>query len=154
MPATNKEAVLSLVWTALQTVPDVTTRVRNRGLLDNEQRPALVMMDGDVSEGLSPPRNGRGASQVVLATTKVLRPQIFVLLKTIKPRNEEIAEILAPYEKEVTSRVLTNAPLRALLGSNGGLSYAGSETDLKSGAEMAGQIRFDFSITFVFDPRL
>lgn len=158
MAATTKEEVLSLVWAALQSVPNITTFARNRGLMSSEMRPALVMMDGDLSGGLPAPRSGRGGLLPAARTTKILRPQIFVLPRTILPTNDAdgatIADVVSPYEAEITRRVLGSAPLVALLGPNGGVSYSGHETDLKSGAAMSGQIRFDFQITFVFDPAI
>lgn len=157
MAVTSKEEVLSLVWDSLKTVANIQTFARNRGLMANEMRPALIMLDGDLADGLVAPKNGRGGSFPIFATTKVLRPQIFVLPKTLKPTNkvgaDNIANVIAPYEKSIVGKVLANAALTTLLGSNGGLQYLGHETDLNSGASMDGQIKFNFQITFVFDPR-
>lgn len=159
MPVTTREDILKKLLAIYQTVPDITTIVRNRGLMTNEMRPAIVLMDGDEQEGLRPPRNGRGGSSVVYRTTKVMRPQTFVLLRTAAPTNkdsagEDVGTKLNEYRVEIVRRVLDNTDLRALLGSNGSLNYVGSETDLRSGAAMAGQIRVDFTITYVFDPRV
>lgn len=159
MSATTREDILVRLLAILGTVPDITTVVRNRGLMANEMRPAIVLMDGDEQEGLRPPSNGRGSGQVIYKTTKIARPQIFVLLRTAAPTNkdsagEDIGTKLNEYRVEIARRVLDDTALRALLGSNGSINYTGAETDLKSGAAMAGQIRVDFSIAYVFDPRL
>jgi len=158
MPATTREDILARLLEILRTVPDITTVVRNRGLVDNNMRPAIVLMDGSEVEGLRPPRNGRGGDQVVVRTTKIMRPQVFVLLKTAGPTNvapdgENVGKKLNEHKVEVSRLILADTQLRALLGSNGALTYTGAETDMQSGAAMAGQMRLDFQITYVFDPR-
>lgn len=156
MPVTTREDILAKLLEICQGVPGIATVVRNRGLIDNDKRPAIVLMDGGEAEGLRPPPNGRGGDQVIVRTTKVLRPQIFVLLKTILPTNsspKNPGTALNEHEIEVTRRILGDTELRALLGSNGALIYTAVETDMQSGAAMAGQMRLDFQITYVFDPR-
>lgn len=159
MPATTREDILEKLLEIYHDVPNVVSVVRNRGLMSNEKRPAIVLMDGDEQEGLRPPSNGRGGGQVVYKTTKIMRPQTFLLFRTLAPTNvdevgEDIGTKLNEYRVEIVRRVLDDTALRALLGSNGSLNYTGAETDLRSGAAMAGQIRIDFTIAFVFDPRV
>lgn len=155
----NRALILQRVFTLLKATPNIKTVVRNRGLMQNEQRPAIALLDGDEIEGLRPPSNGRGAAALtIMRTIKIARPQIFVLLKTALPKNETgpnrtIGDDLHDYRNAICNAILQDAELKTLMGSNGSVVYQGAETDLRSGAAVAGQMRIDFSFTYIFDPR-
>jgi hypothetical protein len=144
-----REMILSQLKVILGTLPMITTVVRNRGLLDQEQRPAAVLMDGDETARLTGDKRGRIRMSPELITMK---PQLFIILKSHKPTNEYVGEDLNQYRADLITAVDLDATLRTLVGSNGNIAYTGCTTDLKSGQQAEGQMRLDFDITYVLDP--
>jgi hypothetical protein len=134
----------------LGTVPDVVTNVRNRGLLRDEQRPATVLLDADETSTVFK----TGARGGFVPTINTMRPEIFYLEKEGRIKNEEIGEKLNATRLLICKALAEDATLVALLGSNGGITYNGCVTDLKSGASLAGELKLDFSFRYVFDPTI
>jgi hypothetical protein len=126
-----REMILSQLKVILGTLPMITTVVRNRGLLDQEQRPAAVLMDGDETARLTGDKRGRIRMSPELITMK---PQLFIVLKSQKPNNEYVGEDINNYRAEliVGGQQSTQTSL-TLVGSNGNIAYTGCVTDLKSG---------------------
>src|SRR5688572_14092713 len=141
MSLNTREALLDRLFTVMETlkvapVPvdeRLVTVARNRGKLDNDKLPAGYLLDGDESVALSGDRKGRVIMQPVLA---VMRPQVFVVLKTKTPQNEGVGEALNAYRKRIITLFADDAQLRALVGANGDIAYEGMVTDLKSGMPM------------------
>lgn len=148
----RREAILARLFVLIGSVSGIKSAVRNRGLLDNDVRPATVLMDGDEQERT--PRvgrnlTGRGAMTPVMMT---LRPQIFVVMDTRLPQNASIGTDLNAIRTALIEALAGDATLLSLVGSNGDIVYNGLETDLKSGSSLDGQARLDFSITYPLDP--
>ena len=128
---------------------DLETSFRNRGLLDNDKRPALALMDGDEENALSPVQTGR-----VRMAPSIMRmtPQIFIILKNKKPTNTDVGTRLNQLRGVVIRKLATDADLLALIGANGTIQYLGCETDLKSGELAEGQMRLDLELRYAFNP--
>jgi len=145
----RREQILSRVLALLGTVDGVETVARNRGLLDNDSRPALVLMDGD--EAAKTTGAGRGRRQMS-ASILVMRPQVFIVLKLRQPLNVMVGEDLNAFRAKVVKALAEDPALLTLVGASGDIAYEGCETDLKSGMQVEGQMRLDFAITNVMDP--
>jgi hypothetical protein len=148
----KRESILARLEVLLDTIPDILTVVRNRALLDNDDRPALVLLDGSELEraprvGSNIP--GRQAMTPVLVT---MRPQIFYVPKSKLPQNETVGTDLNTFRAAIIAAVGTDATLQSLVGTNGDIVYNGCETDLRSGAPLMGQARLDFAFTYWIDP--
>lgn len=133
---------------------DAKTVVRNRGLLKEDDRPAVAILDGDERARLTGDGQGRGTRGRVGMGPQLMTmtPQIFFVPKLRRPQNEGIGTEVNQY-RDVIIRVIAQDPqLLAILGGNGSVAYMGCETDLKSGASLDGQCRLDFWFTYVMDP--
>lgn len=130
------------------------TVVRNRGLLQNDARPAVAILDGDEHARLTGDDLGRGNRGRVRMTPQlmIMQPEIYVVPKTKKPGNEGIGPEVNDFRMTIVRVVAQDPELIALVGSNGSIAYMGMVTDLKSGSNLDGQSRFDFRFTYVLDP--
>lgn len=155
MPGSREDLMLRLL-AILQTVSGIDQTVRNRGLLQNEKRPAQVLLDGDERVALSQRtqrlkgRGGMMPSQLMEAF-----PQIFYLPREKRPVTTDPTNIgteANAWLAQVQAKIWTDVELATLLGSNGSLVYNGCETDLKSGSAMSGEIRLDFSMIYLLQP--
>lgn len=148
-----REDVLSRIFTTMGTVTGITSTVRNRGLRSNEQRPAMVLLDGDETPRLSTDtarlkgRLGLMAPQII-----TLRPEVYILLKEDRPKNSEVGPELNAFRIDFLSKMWADTTLATLLGSNGSIVYNGAVTDLKSGSALTGQMRLDFILNYVLRP--
>lgn len=152
MAIDRREAILVRIEAVLETVDGLETVARNRGLLDNDDRPAAVLLDGDEQE--RNPRVGRNVTgrQAMTPVMMTMRPQVFVVLKNKKPANDGQGTLLNTVRTAIIQAIANDATLQTLVGSNGDMVYNGCETDMKSGAGLDGQARMDFSLTYPFDP--
>jgi hypothetical protein len=148
----RREAILVRLLAIMGSIDDVETVARDRGLLDNDARPALVLLDGDEQERT--PRVGRNVTgrQAMIPVMMTMRPQLFVVLKNKKPANEGQGPLLNTLRTAVITAIANDATLLTLVGSNGDIVYNGCETDMKSGSGLDGQARLDFSLTYPLDP--
>ena len=145
----KRETILSRTLYVLSQLTGIETVARNRGLMDNDMRPAAVLMDGDEIFRLTGDRRGR---QMMSPTLITARPQVFVVLKNRKPQNVETGEDLNAFRVALIELMATDGVLLELIGTNGNMSYEGCETDLKSGGAAEGSMRLDFAITYTLDP--
>ena len=138
------------ICTAEQTGAGIETVVRNRAALDNDKRPACVLLDGD--ERAAFPARPSGRSMPLGPTIMLMTPELYVILKEERPVNALVGEMLNLMRIKLSKAIATDAQLKTLLGGNGGIIYNGSVTDLKSGSALTGQMKLDFSYRYVFDP--
>ena len=127
----------------------IQTVKRNRGLLDNDMRTALVLLDGDETTQLVGERRGRQKMSPVLVRMK---PQVFAILKIKKPQNEGVGTDLNALRAAIIKAFADDAQLLALIGPNGDIAYDGCETDLKTGMSLEGQVQMSFSLLTVLNP--
>jgi len=149
MSINRREEVLARLFAILQAQDGFQTFKRNRGLLDNDVLPAILLLDGDETTRTSGERRGRVKMSPVIVT---MRPQIFVLLKNVKPNNIDVGTLLNTYRGAIVRAIAADTQLAALVGPNGDMSYDGAETDLKSGMPMEGQMQISVSISCPLDP--
>lgn len=155
MSVHKREEVLDRVSTILQNLDGFESHARNRGLLDNDQFPATILLDGDETD-LTPgggTTSGRGSGRVRMSPAVMkMHPQIFIILKTKRPGNLGIGPQLNEFRGVIIKALAADEQLVALIGPNGNLSYDGCETDLKTGSAMEGQMQLSFSISCVMNP--
>ena len=149
MSINRREEVLSRLLAILEGLDGFETVVRNRGLLDNDKFPGIVLLDGDeTSTKLADGRGRQRMSPVITA----MHPQVFILLKTAQPTNENVGQNLNTRRGTIIGAISADAQLLALIGPNGDITYDGCETDLKSGGAMVGEMRLDLTIKCVMNP--
>lgn len=146
----RRERILTRLWELLQTIPGMKSYVRNRGLLPDDLRPALVLLDAGETVSLSHTSSRGQLSTPPLIT--VMRPQIFIVLKDRGPKNEGVGEELNRLRRLVLPLVVPgiqgDETLRQLVGSNGSIQYEGADTDMATGNMMQGQLQFMFAFAY------
>ena len=156
MPTDIREDALARIFTVMGAVPGITTNVRNRGLMQNEQRPAQVLLDGDEQPRLSiDTARIKGLAMLMAPQLIVLRPEVYYLPKEKRPKNDDPTNIGSEanaWRIDFLSRLWADQQLADILGANGSIVYNGCETDLKSGSAMSGEIRLDFIMIYPLVP--
>ena len=157
----DRESILVQLRTILEaqmTPLGFKSVARNRGLMANEKRPALALLDGDEVPRMIVPQarvdNYGGLRPKLLGMT----PEIYILMDEQRPTNakpdgtDNIGTLLNIKRDALVKAICNDEPLKALLGTNGGIVYNGCVTDLKSGLALSGQMRLDFELRYFFDP--
>jgi hypothetical protein len=147
-----REDTLARILVIMEGMPGITTAVRNRGLRENEDRPAMVLLDGDESPRVSFGSRLKGMASLMAPQIVEIRPEVYILLKEKRPKNEAVGEDLNAFRIEFMRRLWTDTELATILGANGSIVYNGLQTDLKSGSAMSGEMRLDFVATYVLKP--
>lgn len=128
----------------------ILSAVRNRGLLSNERRPAVILLDGDEADtGLATFNGGRTPFRPSLVAMK---PELYIDLDERRGTNTGVGEDLNRYRMAISQAIVTDTQLATLVGSNGKVVYNGCVTDLKSGSALTGQMRLDFTYSYIFVP--
>jgi hypothetical protein len=149
--ADKREDIILRLIAIAGTITGIQSVLRNRGQANNTMRPCVIVLDGDETVYRSkplPPARGVMMSPSIMTMT----PEIYILLKEDRPTNEEVGPDINAFRIALISAIASDAGLRALLGPNGSLSFNGTTTDLKSGGQLAGQMKLDFSFNYVFNP--
>ncbi len=140
-----REEILARLVAIAAEVPGVVLAGRNRVALSETARPAIVVLDADEAAE-DEERAGRPAASPQLV---VMTPELFVLAG--RPAAEIGAELNA-FRRRIIRRVLTDAPLLGLAGSNGFVRYAGCATALAAGRSLEGEMSLSFAIRYVLRP--
>lgn len=154
---TKREQILARLEVLLATIPGITAAYRNRAEFPDDKLPAAVLLDGSerIIEQVAQYKSVRMPPAIM-----VLMPQVFVILKprddlsntTLGGISAPIGEELSTYLDRVITAVVNDPTLVSLVGSNGQISYRGSETDMATGSSIVGQLRVDFDFHYVFMP--
>lgn len=153
MSTDTRELILERILVTAETVPGITTAVRNRQLLSTESRPAIVLLDGDEQPKLSlETRRLRGRAGPMTGQIMTLRPELYILLKEGRPNNETIGAELNAFRIAFLASMWADVTLADLVGPNGNLVYNGCATDLKSGSALSGEMRLDFVVNYLLKP--
>lgn len=151
----KREQILARLETILVDVAGVVTVKRNAGLLADDKRPAIVILDGDEQTDVQALTSRTALMAKSFVTAK---PEIFFLSKEYRIPNvrasdsKNVGTILNDAKTAITNKIAGDTVIRGLLGPNGRLQYTGCITDLKSGSAISGEMRMDFSFTYVLDP--
>lgn len=149
MSVDRRELVFDRLQTLIIDTREFKSVVRNRGLLQNEALPAIIILDGD--EAIKNQTLGKGRPRLATSIT-ILRPEIFILAKDKRPGNAQIGTTLNYYRAIIIRAIAADTELLDLLGPNGELTYDGCETDLKSGMTMEGEMKLAFSLACPMNP--
>ena len=154
MPDTRELILVRIVAICLaeKTNAGIVTVARNRGLLKTEARPACVLLDGDETPKLVHNNQRRGRAMLMAPSIMIMRPELYVALEEKPPLPDTVGPQLNAKRIALVAAIAGDLALTALLGSNGGMTYNGCVTDLKSGSALTGQMRLDFAFTYTFFP--
>lgn len=141
-----RESILTRLAEVAGTVPGVRATYRNRMGISEGTRPAIIVLDAD--EAVDEDDLG-GGRQSVAPQMVVMTPEVFILASTTAA---QIGTELNTFRRRTITRVLTDAPLLALVGPNGSIRYAGCGTALAVGRSMEGEMSVSFAFRYVLRP--
>lgn len=150
--------ILSRILALAQGVTGIEVATRNRGLLSNEKRPAIVLLDGDETPRLSvDTRRIKGRAALMAPQIVQMRPELYILPKEARPAAlntspTNVGDTVNGYRIAFLKAMWADVTLADLIGSNGSIVYNGMATDLKSGSALSGELRLDFIINYVLRP--
>jgi hypothetical protein len=145
--ADKREDILARLVEVAADVSGVVFAGRNVGNIDDEDRPAIVIMDADEAADESDPVNvPRGTS---VKRRVGLTPEIYILLGD-KPEN--IGTELNAFRAKLIKAVLTDATLQGIVGTNGAIRYEGCATALSRGRSMEGEMGVSFTFSYILNP--
>ncbi len=153
--ADKRELILARLAVTLSSIPVFVGTGnaffwRNRGELETDKRPAVVLLDGTESATsiTDMPRGRRMAMAPAIAT---MTPQIFYLAKNRTPNNEDIGPELNTMRARIVKALTDDVTLLGLLGDNGGITYRGTDTDMQSGNSVAGELQLFLAFDYVLN---
>jgi hypothetical protein len=151
MGTDKRELILARLFVVLQTVPGFVTIARNRGEIENAQRPSLVMLDGDEVAHEAAQGRGRIAASPNLVS---LNPEIFISLKGAKPQNENVGQLLSAFRVAVLKAIQQDSELGSLcdVETGGEIQYKGCDTDLGRNRNMSGEMGLNIAFVYAFKP--
>jgi len=143
----KRETILARLVDVAAGVTGIVFAGRNVGNVDDEDRPAIIILDADeAADDSDPQSNLRGTS----AKRRVgMTPEIYVLLGG-KP--EDVGSELNTYRAALVKAVLTDSELIEAVGPNGGIRYEGCATGLSRGRSMEGEMGVSFTFTYILNP--
>lgn len=142
----RREQILSTIFSTLQAVPGFETCVRNRDQLPADKRPALILLDGDEEARRDADARGRAAYS---DNRVILKPEVYIVLETRKPKNENLGQDLNAFRALVLKALLTTSAITDLCSN---VFYAGSITDLAKERIMEGQVGIAIEYTYLLKP--
>lgn len=115
-----REAILARLLVVAASVPNIRTTVRNDVDIPEDKLPAVTVFDGDEETNGAEDRSARLPGRAYVPS---MMPEIVV--QELRGAGSE----LSTFRREIVKRVLGDAALIALVGSNGSIRYIGCQTD-------------------------
>ena len=145
--AWKRNQILTRLAEVLTAVP-AAEFIRNKALT-SDKRPAIQQLDSDEVADRAAFQRGRPNNAPNFV---VMSPEIYVILKNVKPTNPTVGEDLNTLCAAVIKAVLTDVQLNELVGSNGEIRYDGLTTDLGEERTIEGKARVGISFVYVLRP--
>lgn len=143
----RREEILAQLFAVLGDIDGAETVVRNRAEFTTDLRPVICQLDGNETVTTRQNRSGRDAAQVTTSMVR-LEPQIFVLLKSQKPKNLSVGQDLNAFRSAILKAVGTDATLLSLVTANGSIEYDGCQTDLQTGSTVEGEMQLNIRFLY------
>lgn len=166
MSEDTREDILSYLHEGLlPNISGIKSTWRNRGGLDDIERPAVILLDG--KEFIFPPfREVPGRKTVKMPpVVMTLKPQIFIVLQlrdnvtnmTLNNAPDPVGPELSAWRMKVKAAIENDPTLIGLLTDNGQITYCGCDTDMQTGSSigaLGAMLQFDYEFNYVlFPPR-
>jgi hypothetical protein len=143
----KREAILARLVAIAGTIQGVVTAARNQPDVDDEARPAIVILDADeAADDADPASTMRGSA----ARRRVgMTPEIYILLGA---NPENVGTAINAMRAKVIKAILTDATLNTILGTNGAIRYEGCATGLSRGRSLEGEMGVSFTFSYILNP--
>lgn len=139
----KRERILARLLVIAEGAPENARAARN--LLDPDEQLTISILEGDELVNDGRPRR-KGTWPVPL----VMMPQVCIIAAA---QSAAVGGSLNRIRAWLIPAIVTDAELADLLGTNGGVAYAGMESDYAIGRGNLGRMALKFSIATVLDPR-
>jgi hypothetical protein len=126
--------------------------VHNRNELPKDLVPGIILLDADEVQDPRGIRLPDGRQLPMGIQLMKMTPEIYVVLDVRKPKNIDVGEDLNTARAAILAAIFIDAELRAICGSNGGITYDGCVTDLARNRTMQGQLGLSISFTYMLSP--
>lgn len=143
--ADRREQILVRLLAIANGIEGVATAVRNRALVDDEEQPAIQILDADEQAEDSDPRNRPANAPRRVAMT----PEIFV---TLGERVENVGTAVNEMRAKVVKAILTDATLQNLVSTSGEIRYEGCATGLSAARQMEAAMAVSFTFVYPLRP--
>ena len=135
-----REDILARLLVVVAGIPNIRTALRNDTEIPEDKLPAAIVFDGDEQTNVTDIASGRPGSRPYLPE---MTPEI-----VIAQQADEVGSELTTLRRELIKRVLNDAELKGLVGTNGGVRYLGCQTDLGWGRSLQGALRAQFTFKY------
>ncbi len=147
MAEDKREAILVRLEVLLTQLAGEDIHVyRNQAEFENDELPAYALLDGIETKDFG--STDRRGPQVM-----ILLPEIFyVPVPTENPKNVGVGPVLSARRVALIKLIMSDGPLRDLVGANGYIEYRGMETDMQAEAdEVKGRFKLNFAFGYVLN---
>jgi hypothetical protein len=132
-----REAILDRLLEVVAGIPNIRWAQRNNTDVPPDQFPAGIVFDADEqSNGADDITSGRPAKRSYITQ---MTPHIVIIEQANAAGTE-----LSVFRREVIKRVVNDATITALVGTNGAVRYLGDQTDFGWGRSLQGALVVDF----------
>jgi len=144
-----REAILQRVAAIASGIPDVKTVARNTIMFNDDQLPAIAILEGDEESDENDPINRPTNSPRVVHMV----PHIVIRLRRITvPAPLDVGPGLNGIFAALLKAIMTDGTLADLTKDDRGVRYLGMESDLALGRDMMGQMAVKFQFTYGLVP--
>lgn len=144
--ADRREQILSRLVEIAEGLPGVAAVYRNRSKADDDKKPAVVILDADEAVASGPAGTSRASSP---ASIVEMTPQVFI---HVAGSGSSAGPAVNEWRAAWLKAVLTDAGLRALVGSNGSIRYVGLATAFGWGRSMDGELGIEIAFAYPLIP--
>lgn len=142
-----RENVLARLFTTLKTIDGIATFKRNRVRIDDDQRPALVLMDGEETAAHSEmqPKSPKVGKHMLM------RPIVLLFLS----KADDAGSTLNSFRVEVLDAICFDDDLRDLIkrgARDHAISYEGCEPGFQYSEATDADMALHFELTYFLDP--
>lgn len=143
--ADRRELVLVRLLDIAKTIPGIKTVARNRQLLDDEQQPAIQIIDGDEEAHTNDPHGRPGAATRLVAMT----PHVYI---TLGEAPEDVGTKLNGFRAALLKAIFLDASLKQILGPNGEIRYTACANAVSEARAYIGESGLAFTFVYPLIP--
>lgn len=145
--ADKREEILARLVVIVGAIDGVVTAARNQPDIDDEQRPAIVILDADeAADDADPAGVMRGSA----ARRRIgMSPEIYILLGA---NPEDVGTTINAMRAKVIKAILMDATLNTIIGANGAIRYEGCATGLSRGRGLEAEMGVSFTFSYILNP--
>jgi hypothetical protein len=140
-----REAILARMLQVAETVEGVVTAERNLLVIDEEARPAIIIIDGPETA-----RNNEASKRPARAPRIIdMQPSVVIM---VGAKSSEVGTLINLYRARFLRDLSHDAEFLALTHDGEGFRYDGCTPTVEDGRVVEGQMEFQLNITYILQP--